>query len=617
MSDTPTIQQWADTPVDAAIAAGPQADSDTQAPAMPALAGSPAPDLSSPPVLPNPQSPGSPDEQQTDEALSGPQAPAGGSGSMWEKILMGALSGLAGQRQHGRSSVVNGIIGGAQGEQVAQQQQQENDRANTELQSNIKFRNLQSALALATSHRQDQELEMSTQEHNDAHDANSRATIDWLQSHGVDGDIIPNTHESATNALQNANASSPEGVNVPIGIIHGSNFIFIPKNDTQDVDDEHKQVSDLSSAMGMPAPSRSQFGSMSQDQRDSMRNGLLQMSRGYDRTGGLIPAAQLPQQITLAKSALTAYQTNPNADSQTVKLMQTRIANMQQQSDDIDAHLANQEKQKELAKQNTPQGQATLAKTTQENQQNAASMGATSGTTTGPAYLKTLPPQRAGMVQAIGEGRIELTPSMLRSKDGQLLAQQATNAYPDFDQSKAQSYFKTRQDFTSGKTSVGINSYNTAIAHLGTMYTHVGGTNSLQLNNPVSDVHRQLDVDKQLVSTELTKAVSNGQMTEGEKNQILSSISGVTVGSYQTRIKEAVTLLNGKLEAYQQQWNNGAPPGAVSQVRILSPQSEATIARINGTQQTQPAQQSPQRPSNVPSNAVWNQGARKWQLPQQ
>jgi hypothetical protein len=48
--------------------------------------------------------------------------------------------------------------------------------------------------------------------------------------------------------------------------------------------------------------------------------------------------------------------------------------------------------------------------------------------------------------------------------------QQLTTAYPNFDQSKALSYFKTRQDFTSGKTSVGINSYNTAIAHLGTMW---------------------------------------------------------------------------------------------------------------------------------------------------
>jgi hypothetical protein len=197
-------------------------------------------------------------------------------------------------------------------------------------------------------------------------------------------------------------------------------------------------------------------------------------------------------------------------------------------------------------------------------------------------FLSQLPPQQANTVRAIGEGRVQLSPRLMSSKDGKVLMSQLTTAYPTFDQSRAESYFKTRQDFTSGKTSVGINSYNTAIAHLGTMWDHVSGTNSLMINTPGAQVHRQLDLDKQLVSTELAKAVSNGQMTQKEKDDILGSISGYTVGSYQDRIQEAATLLNGKLEAYQQQWNNGAPPGAVSQVRILGPQAEATIAKIRG-----------------------------------
>lgn len=216
-------------------------------------------------------------------------------------------------------------------------------------------------------------------------------------------------------------------------------------------------------------------------------------------------------------------------------------------------------------------------------------------------FLSQLPPQQANTIRAIGEGRVELSPRVMSSKDGKLLMQQLTTAYPNFDQSKALSYFKTRQDFTSGKTSVGINSYNTAIAHLGTMWDHVSGTNSLMLNTPGTQVHRQLDLDKQLVSTELAKAVSNGQMTEKEKGDILGSISGYTVGSYQDRIQEAATLLNGKLEAYQQQWNNGAPPGAVSQVRILGPQAEATIAKIRGGAT---AQQIPSGPPAGASHAV-------------
>jgi hypothetical protein len=216
-------------------------------------------------------------------------------------------------------------------------------------------------------------------------------------------------------------------------------------------------------------------------------------------------------------------------------------------------------------------------------------------------FLSQLPQQQANTIRAIGEGRVELNSRTMASKDGKLLMQQLTTAYPNFDQSKAQSYFKTRQDFTSGKTSVGINSYNTAIAHLGTMWDHVSSTNSLMINTPGTQVHRQLDLDKQLVSTELAKAVSNGQMTQKEKDDILGSISGYTVGSYQDRIQEAATLLNGKLESYQQQWNNGAPPGAVSQVRILGPQAEATIAKIRGGAA---AQQIPSGPPPGASHAV-------------
>ncbi len=247
------------------------------------------------------------------------------------------------------------------------------------------------------------------------------------------------------------------------------------------------------------------------------------------------------------------------------------------------------------------------AKGTVEGQMSALG-GSTSTGTVNPqtgadeGFLSKLPPAQANTIRAIGEGRVELSPRVMSSKDGKLLMQQLTTAYPNFDQSKAQSYFKTRQDFTSGKTSVGINSYNTSIAHLGTMWDHVSSTNSATLNIPGTQVHRQLDLDKQLVSTELAKAVSNGQMTEGEKNQILGSISGYTVGSYQDRIKEAVTLLTGKLEAYQQQWNNGAPPGAVSQIRILGPRAEATIAKIRGLPNRQVSQRVP--PSGATHTAM-------------
>jgi hypothetical protein len=201
-------------------------------------------------------------------------------------------------------------------------------------------------------------------------------------------------------------------------------------------------------------------------------------------------------------------------------------------------------------------------------------------TKTGADYLATLPANVRSTVQAIGEGRMPPPPAGSRSARSQQILGELTQAYPGFDATQFPAYQKTRTEFTSGKTAAAINSYNTAIAHLGTMFDHVSGTNSAQINNPVSEVHRQLDLDKQLVSTELAKAVSNGQLTEGEKNSILSSISGATVDSYQTRIREAVQLLNGKLGAFQNQWNNGMPSGFKPTIPIISPESQATLQRI-------------------------------------
>jgi hypothetical protein len=230
---------------------------------------------------------------------------------------------------------------------------------------------------------------------------------------------------------------------------------------------------------------------------------------------------------------------------------------------------------------------AALKKTSELNAENKANkLGGGGPVLTGQDYLKTLPPNVQSTVRGIAEGR-EGIAVLPRGKERQTYIDAINQAYPDWDESKTGAYQKMRNDFTSGKTSVGINSYNTAISHLGTMYDHVSGTNSLQINNPLSDVHRQLQLDNQLVSTELAKAVSNGQMTEGEKNQIMGSISGMTVGSYQTRIKEAVQLMNGKLEAYQQQWQNGMPTGVVTPVKIVSDQAQQTMNRISG-QPSQP-----------------------------
>ena len=44
-----------------------------------------------------------------------------------------------------------------------------------------------------------------------------------------------------------------------------------------------------------------------------------------------------------------------------------------------------------------------------------------------------------------------------------------------------------------------------------------------------------------------------------------------------TNIREVAKLLRGKLDAYQNQWDNGAPRDVVSPIRIISPQGTGCV----------------------------------------
>jgi hypothetical protein len=187
----------------------------------------------------------------------------------------------------------------------------------------------------------------------------------------------------------------------------------------------------------------------------------------------------------------------------------------------------------------------------------------------------------ANVAQAGYEGRIEMSPSYLRSKQGAQVLARIADDHPDFDQSKAMAYFKTRQEFTSGKTSASINAYNTAINHLATMMAHTQNSNIADINNPLSQTHRQLELDKQLVSMELTKAVTNGQMTQSERDGILGAIAGNTVASYRQRVQEGAQLLKGKLDAWQNQWQTAKPSAAIPDFPMISPESKTNLLRIS------------------------------------
>jgi hypothetical protein len=187
----------------------------------------------------------------------------------------------------------------------------------------------------------------------------------------------------------------------------------------------------------------------------------------------------------------------------------------------------------------------------------------------GPAYLDAVTkadPGQADMIKGYGQGRLVLSPAVARSAQGQALTKQILRAYPQYVAAKAEGYQKQYNEFISGKTGTAINSYKTSLDHLNDAFDNVERASAVDLNNPASTIHRQLDVDKEFLSTELAKAVANGNMTEGEKDGMLKAIDGKTLGvatkgAYQDKLRETVRLLGGKLDAYQSQWKSSAVEG--------------------------------------------------------
>ena len=184
---------------------------------------------------------------------------------------------------------------------------------------------------------------------------------------------------------------------------------------------------------------------------------------------------------------------------------------------------------------------------------------------------------------------------MMRNKQGQDLAAAVTHAYPGFDQCRSQSYVATRKDFTAGKTSQGINAFNTALSHLERMFDH---TSAIATLPGVSNVARlfgnknaaALNAEKLAVATELAKAYGAGQLTEGEMREWKSRLDVASPLELRNNETELAHLLQGKLTSYQNQWQNGMPPGAVAPISIMSSSGMAAYNKITGTQ-TPPAGQ--------------------------
>ena len=127
-------------------------------------------------------------------------------------------------------------------------------------------------------------------------------------------------------------------------------------------------------------------------------------------------------------------------------------------------------------------------------------------------------------------------------------------AYPgQFDGSKVQGYVNTYKDFTSGKTSVQLNSGGTALGHLkeamdlNTIASHIPGTPAYNAYENKIDT----------VATELAKFY--GDATVPAIAAIKKTLTATLPGNREAAIRTQAQSMGDKLDAFEQTWKNAAP----------------------------------------------------------
>lgn len=228
----------------------------------------------------------------------------------------------------------------------------------------------------------------------------------------------------------------------------------------------------------------------------------------------------------------------------------------------------------------------------QKAQQRASALNNPQGLT-GEAFIRTLPPGRANTLRAFSNGLMVLNPTALeRTEKGQAYLDDVYTAYPDLDATKAPTYAKLRQGFTSGPQSIGINASNTVLHHLNLMDKNLGKatagyTGSVEQFFGANPAGRQVADDAIAIANELGRLYTGGVVAQEEKGKWEEKLNpkgfGMTVNKLRTNVQEFTRLLGGKLEAFQDQWDDGVPSALIpAPKQIASQESIETYKRLTG-----------------------------------
>lgn len=212
--------------------------------------------------------------------------------------------------------------------------------------------------------------------------------------------------------------------------------------------------------------------------------------------------------------------------------------------------------------------------------------------TSGEDYLKSLSPQIAAQVKAIGEYRqAPLTSMAMRSPMGAALMQAVNQAYPDYDATAYPTRSKARADFTSGAGGKNINAANTAIEHAGQLLDaadalgNYGGLLT-PLNAPKNAVAgffgapapKEFAQNREALAGELTKAFRGASGSEKDIEEMRNNISAAgSPEQLHAAVGKAMQLLASKVSSLKEQYDSAMGPSAPN---FYSPKAQAALAKM-------------------------------------
>lgn len=225
----------------------------------------------------------------------------------------------------------------------------------------------------------------------------------------------------------------------------------------------------------------------------------------------------------------------------------------------------------------------------------AAPMAADGTPITGQALLQSLPPAKQKLVQAVLDGR-QAIPSGTALKDPYWkgLIDTANLVDPNFDTVNFNSRNKTRQDFTSGKSSTDIKAINTVIGHLHDLATtgsQLGNTgldwaNSIYNKLTPGGTDRGVTVNnfetlKEGVANELMKVWRGGGV--GSEKEIEDWKSTISAAKSPQELKGAFKTIGGMLESKLGAMDSVYKTGMGTQaVTAITPESRARLDALQG-----------------------------------